>query len=56
VNERNRLGFEDLDLRADLWESGDAQSSPGEIERLAAALAQAAEPLSGKDNTDLCSG
>jgi very-short-patch-repair endonuclease len=48
VNERNRLDFEDLDLRADLWESGDAQSSPGEIERLAAALAQAVEPLSGK--------
>ncbi|HJY89013.1 MAG TPA: AAA domain-containing protein, partial [Candidatus Acidoferrum sp.] len=53
VNERNRLGFEDLDLRADLWESGDAQSSPREMERLAAALAQAVDPLSGKDNWKL---
>jgi very-short-patch-repair endonuclease len=53
VNERNRLGFEDLDLRADLWQSGDAQSSPGEIERLGAALALAVDPLSGKDNWKL---
>ena len=53
VNERNRLGFEDLDLRADLWESGDAQSSPREMERLAAALAQAVDPLSGKDKWKL---
>jgi very-short-patch-repair endonuclease len=53
VNERNRLGFEDLDLRADLWESGDAQSSPKEVERLAAALAQAVDPLSGKDKWKL---
>jgi very-short-patch-repair endonuclease len=53
VSERNRLGMEDLDLRSDLWESGVAQGSPGEIEGLAAALAQAVEPLSGKDKWKL---
>src|SRR3984893_1060120 len=53
VSERNRLGMEELDLRSDLWEAGAAQSSPGEIEGLAAALAQAAEPLSGKDKWKL---
>ncbi len=53
VSERNRLGMEDLDLRSDLWESGAAQSSPGEIEGLAAALIQAVEPLSGKDKWKL---
>jgi len=53
VSERNRLGMEDLDLRSDLWESGSAQSSPGEIEGLAAALAHAVEPLSGKDKWKL---
>ncbi|HEY1471419.1 MAG TPA: AAA domain-containing protein [Candidatus Acidoferrum sp.] len=53
VNERNRLAFEDLDLRSDLWESCDAQSSPRETERLAADLAQAVEPLSGKDKWKL---
>jgi very-short-patch-repair endonuclease len=53
LSERNRLGMEDLDLRSDLWESGAAQSSPGEIEGLAAALAQAVEPLSGEDKWKL---
>ena len=53
VSERNRLGMEDLDLRSDLWESGAAQSSPGEIEGQAAALAQAVEPLSGKEKWKL---
>src|SRR2546430_8017417 len=53
VSERNRLGMEDLDLRSDLWELGAAQSSPEEIEALAAALAQAVEPLSGKDKWKL---
>jgi very-short-patch-repair endonuclease len=53
VSERNRLGLEELDLRSDLWESGAAQSSPGEIEGLASALAQAVEPLSGKDKWKL---
>jgi hypothetical protein len=53
VSERNRLGMEDLDLRSDLWESGAAQTSAGEIEGLAAALAQAVEPLSGKDKWKL---
>jgi hypothetical protein len=45
--------MEDLDLRSDLWESGAAQSSPGEIEGIVAALAQAVEPLSGKDKWKL---
>jgi len=53
VSERNRLEREDLDLRADLWEPGAAQNSPGEIESLAAALVQAVEPLSGKDKWKL---
>jgi very-short-patch-repair endonuclease len=53
VSERNRLGMEDVDLRSDLWESAAAQSSPAEIEGLAAALAQAVEPLSGKDKWKL---
>jgi very-short-patch-repair endonuclease/DNA polymerase III delta prime subunit len=53
VGERNRLGMEDLDLRCDLWESGAALNSPGEIEGLAAALVQAVEPLSGKDKWKL---
>jgi very-short-patch-repair endonuclease len=53
INERNRLASDDLDLRSDLWESGAAQSSPAEIEALAAALVQAVEPLSGKDKWKL---
>jgi very-short-patch-repair endonuclease len=53
VSGRNRLGMEDLDLRSDLWESGPPRSSPGEIEALKAALAQAVEPLSGKDKWKL---
>jgi very-short-patch-repair endonuclease len=53
VSERNRLGMEDLDLRSDLWESNTAQISPEEIKTLAAALAQAVEPLSGKDKWKL---
>jgi very-short-patch-repair endonuclease len=53
LSERNRLGMEDLDLRSDLWESGAAQSSPAEIGGLAAALAQAVEPLSGEDRWKL---
>jgi very-short-patch-repair endonuclease len=53
IDERNRLGMEELDLRSDLWEAGAAQSSPAEIEGLAAALAQAVEPLSGKDKWKL---
>jgi very-short-patch-repair endonuclease len=53
VSERNRLGMEDLDLRSDLWESNAGENSPEEIEGLAAALAQAVEPLSGKDRWKL---
>ena len=53
ISERNRLEMADLDLRSDLWESSAAPSSPGEIERLAAALVQAVEPLSGKDKWKL---
>src|SRR5258706_12717962 len=53
VRECERLGTEELDLRSDLWESSAAQSSPGEIEGLAAALAQAVEPLSGRDKWKL---
>ena len=45
VSERNRLGMEDLDVRGDLWDSHAPACPPGEIEGLAAALAQAVEPL-----------
>src|SRR5712664_1059448 len=53
ISERDRLGNEDLGLRSDLWESGASQSSPAEVETLAAALVQAVEPLSGKDKWKL---
>ena len=53
VSERNRLGMEELELRSDLWVPRAAESSAGEIEVLAAALAQAAEPLSGKEKWKL---
>jgi very-short-patch-repair endonuclease len=53
ISERDRLALEELDLRADLWEPGAAQSLPAEIEALAAALVQAVEPLSGKDKWKL---
>jgi len=53
ISERKCLENEDLELRSDLWESGAAQSSPAEIEALAAALVQAVEPLSGKDKWKL---
>ena len=53
LSERNRLGMEDLDLRSDLWQSGTAQQSPEELETLAANLAQAVEPLSGKEKWKL---
>ena len=53
VSERNRLGMEELDLRADLWDSGAAQSSPDEIAAITAASVHAVEPLSGKDKWKL---
>src|SRR3989449_611613 len=53
VSERNRLGMEELDLRADLWDSGAPQSSPDELESLAANLTQAVDPLSGKEKWKL---
>ena len=53
VSERNRLGMEELDLRADLWDSGAPPSSPEEIETITAALTQAVEPLSGRDKWKL---
>jgi very-short-patch-repair endonuclease len=53
LSERHRLGMEDLDLRSDLWESGEAQSTPEEIEALSAALMQAVEPLSGENKWKL---
>src|SRR2546430_1800667 len=53
VSERNRLGMEELDLRADLWDSGAPQSSPDEIAAITVASVQAVEPLSGKDKWKL---
>jgi very-short-patch-repair endonuclease len=53
LSERNRLSTEDLEWRSELWESSAAQSSPEEIEGLAAALRRAVEPLSGKEKWKL---
>ena len=53
VSERNRLGMEELDLRADLWDAGAAQSSSDEIAAMTTASVQAVEPLSGKDKWKL---
>ncbi|HEY6386191.1 MAG TPA: AAA domain-containing protein [Candidatus Acidoferrum sp.] len=53
LNERNRLSMEDLDLRSDLWQPGDMQASPEEVEILAASLARAVEPLSGNEKWKL---
>src|SRR5580692_8482813 len=53
LGERNRLSMEDLDFRSDLWQSGTSEGSPGEVEALAANLAQAVEPLAGKEKWKL---
>src|SRR5262249_51178933 len=53
ISERNRLGMEDLDFRSDLWQSGIPQVSPEEFDALAANLAQAVEPLSGREKWKL---
>ena len=53
LNERNRLNMEELELRADLWKSGVPEGSPEELETLAASLAQAVEPLTGKEKWKL---
>src|SRR6266852_3242512 len=53
LNERNRLSMEELELRSDLWRSGVPEGSPEELEALAASLAQAVEPLTGKEKWKL---
>ena len=53
LSERTRLSMEDLDVRSDLWQSGTSQSSPVELETLAANLTQSVEPLSGKEKWKL---
>src|SRR6267142_857486 len=53
LNERNRLSMEELELRSDLWKSGVPEGSPEELEALAASLAQAVEPLTGKEKWKL---
>jgi very-short-patch-repair endonuclease len=53
LSERNRLSMEDVEFRADLWQSGAPQGTPDELETLAANLAQAVEPLSGKEKWKL---
>jgi very-short-patch-repair endonuclease len=53
LNERNRLSVEDLDLRSDLWQAGDIQASPEELETLVVNLARAVEPLSGDEKWKL---
>jgi very-short-patch-repair endonuclease len=53
VNEQNRLSLEDLDFRSDLWESRASEGSADVLEALASNLAQAVEPLSGKEKWKL---
>ena len=53
LNERNRLSMEDLELRSDLWQSGDMQVTPEEMETLATSLSRAVEPLSGDEKWKL---
>ena len=53
VNEKNRLGMEDLDYRSDLWQSQAPQGSADELQTLMVNLAQAVEPLSGRDKWKL---
>ena len=53
VGEKNRLAMDDLDFRADLWQSSAADGSAEEIQTLAADLVQAVEPLSGNDKWKL---
>ena len=53
LSERNRLGLEDLEFRADLWQSGGLPGTPEELETLSANLAQGVEPLSGKEKWKL---
>ncbi len=47
LSERNRLRMDDLEFRGDLWQSGEWQGTPEELEVLTANLSQAVEPLSG---------
>src|SRR5882762_1855784 len=53
LSEQTRLGMEEPDVRSDLWQSGTSQGSPEELEALAANLAQAVEPLSGREKWKL---
>jgi len=53
VSENNRLGMEDLDFRAELWQSSGAQGTADEIDALASNLVQAVEPLSGSEKWKL---
>ncbi len=49
LSERNRLSLEDLELRAELWKANSLEGTPEEMETLSANLAQAVEPLTGKE-------
>jgi very-short-patch-repair endonuclease len=53
VCESNRLSVEDLDFRSDLWESRGTTGTADDIESLAGSLAQAVEPLSGREKWKL---
>jgi len=53
ISEQNRFSAEDLDLRADLWDSPASQGTATEIRALSDNLVQAAEPLSGKERWKL---
>jgi very-short-patch-repair endonuclease len=53
VNEQNRLSLEDLDFRSDLWEARSSEGPADVLQALASSLAQAVEPLSGKEKWKL---
>jgi len=53
VSEKNRLSVEDLDSRSDLWQSHSIRASADEVRVLASNLAQAVEPLSGREKWKL---
>ena len=53
VSEGNRLSMEDLDFRPDLWRSQANAGSADEVQALASSLAQAVEPLSGREKWKL---
>ena len=53
LDEQKRLNAENLEFRADLWESGAAEGSPDELQAASVNLTRAVAPLSGTDKWKL---